>query len=315
MRELILDLALREADAGDELLRDVDQSTNLDFNLLALLVVLELRLLQLLSISADEQRRHVVAVRELPGCVGLLLAEHRLEIIDHLLRLTGLLESVREQCTELTIVLRVALTVDAQEGGELALVLLGTSLGSLRRGCGTNHLIRRVVSVDHSSHTSSCLAIVAFLPFLCRTLPFLWLLIVAFLPLGCRPFSFFWLLGVFARRCRHFCLLSELLHYVLFLRGEVNELHQVSRAFLQLLHESLIGRPVRFLANASKPVQHVVELCDQRRRKVEVLNAHLHSEKPIDLALLHKCFIEGQALVHLDEHRLHVNHLVGIFIR
>ena len=47
VRELILDLAIREADASDELLWDVDHCTDLNFNLFALLMVLKLWFLKL----------------------------------------------------------------------------------------------------------------------------------------------------------------------------------------------------------------------------------------------------------------------------
>ena len=143
VRELILDLAIREANASDELLWDVNHCTDLNFDLLAFLVVLKLWLLQLLSVPTDEQRRHMVAVRELPRCIGLLLTEHSLEIVDHLLGLTSLLERVGEKHAELTVVVWVTLTVDTEESSELPFILFTTTCGrSLRRRCCTHHLIR-----------------------------------------------------------------------------------------------------------------------------------------------------------------------------
>ena len=92
MRELILDLAVREADACDEFIRYVDDRPDLHRHVFAFLMVLGLRLCHLALVATDEQSRDVVRVGELPWVEGLILLAHLLEVIDHLIRLTGLLE-------------------------------------------------------------------------------------------------------------------------------------------------------------------------------------------------------------------------------
>jgi len=68
-------------------------------------VELALRLLHLVLVASDEQGSDVVRVGELPGVLVLLLAAHILEVIDHLLTLSSLLEASRVQRSKLALVL------------------------------------------------------------------------------------------------------------------------------------------------------------------------------------------------------------------
>ena len=62
MRELVVDGGVREADAGQDTARNVQDASNLDLNLLAFLELLVHFRLSFRLVSAYEQLGHVVGV-------------------------------------------------------------------------------------------------------------------------------------------------------------------------------------------------------------------------------------------------------------
>lgn len=153
VRELIFDLAIREADASDELVGNVDEGADLHVDTLALLMVLVLWLLHLVLVAADKERGHVVRVGEFVRAVGLHLLTHFLEVIDHLLRFASLFEACDEELRQFALEAGVALAVDAQEDRRsivfndwLDLLLLSSCSATSRRVDDLAHL---TVALSH----------------------------------------------------------------------------------------------------------------------------------------------------------------------
>lgn len=65
----------------------------------------------------------MVGVGEFPWVIGLKLFDHILEIVDHLLGLTRLLESIHENAGQFALEIWVSLDIDAQESWGLATLL------------------------------------------------------------------------------------------------------------------------------------------------------------------------------------------------
>ena len=82
--ELVLDLAVGEADTGDEFIRYVNDCSDLHRDILAFLVVLSLRLPHLGLVAADEQSSDMMTVWELPSILACRRLAHQLEVVDHL---------------------------------------------------------------------------------------------------------------------------------------------------------------------------------------------------------------------------------------
>ena len=78
MRILVLNLTVRETNAGHQFFGHVDDRSNLNLHIFALLMKLHLPALHLVSIASEEQAGDVVGVGELPRVVRLMLLDHLL---------------------------------------------------------------------------------------------------------------------------------------------------------------------------------------------------------------------------------------------
>jgi len=113
--ELVLALNVREANAGDQLVWNVDYRPHAHIDLLAILERLEVVTLHLLAVSTEVQTRHVVILRQLPASHGLSLSQDLSDVLNVACWLTCLLEGILEEVVDVEVVLGVLLDVDRQE--------------------------------------------------------------------------------------------------------------------------------------------------------------------------------------------------------
>lgn len=97
MWKLVLDLSLREADTGHQLVGYVYNGPDFDIDRFAFLEVFVDRALQLLLVAANEQSGDVMRVRELPVALCFEVSDHGFELIQKCLRLSCLLEGPDKQ--------------------------------------------------------------------------------------------------------------------------------------------------------------------------------------------------------------------------
>lgn len=79
MRASVGDLVLREADCGDDLVRDYDYAEDFDFDLDAVDMVLVDAMLGLFFILSHEEGCHVEVIDAAPAVVGAVLAPHAVD--------------------------------------------------------------------------------------------------------------------------------------------------------------------------------------------------------------------------------------------
>ena len=135
MWEFILNLTVREADASDDLVRDVDECTDFHPDSFALLVELRCGLLELAFVPANEKSCDVMRVRQLPRWTGLLTLAHEFEVVNHLLGFTSLLQTSCHQLYELPLVGLVSLAVDSEEDWSTVVLYDWLSVASTRASC------------------------------------------------------------------------------------------------------------------------------------------------------------------------------------
>ena len=94
----------------------------------------------------------------------------------------------------------------------------------------------------------------------------------------------------------------------------VNIFHQIILVLLNGGKQNLICFSISFISNSGKVVYDSVEFFNKLIWQRESFVGHGHLQEAIHLVLSQETFVEELALVHAKEHRLDINHLMGVLV-
>lgn len=81
---------------------------------------------------------------------------------------------------------------------------------------------------------------------------------------------------------------------------------------LELSEVSICVASICFITHSTELSQHLLEFVDESARQLKRLNTHGYFQEAVHLVFAQKVVVESKVLVHVQEHRLDLDHIVGV---